>query len=539
MDYKVLYRKYRPDNFDSLVGQEYTTKTLKNIIKEGKISHAYIFTGPRGTGKTSSAKIFAKAINCPNATDGNPCNNCDFCKNANDNPDIIEIDAASNNSVDDIRELIENSKLVPSISKYKVYIIDEFHMLSTSAFNALLLTLEEPPSNVVFILATTDIQSVPITVLSRCQRFDFKPINNEVIVSRLKEVSEKEKINITDDALKEISYMSNGGLRDALSILDQISTNDCKIDADDVIKNFGSISSKKIEKLIEIFEHNDVKKMIDLLYQFKVDGIDYRILTEKVIYKFKNILIDLKTFKSNYSFKFDDIYNLILELSNSLGNIKNSIDPYIYIEIILVKYMNVSRETLGDETEKTTENKIENDSITDKPVKDNEEQRNKENHDKTNICSFNINTRINNCFANAKKEFLNKIKDKWNDFLIYESDANKAIMSFILDTEIVAASDKYAILTNKIESTAELINNNISSIEKDFSIFYNMKYKFVCLSEKNWKNEQKNYIFNVKNNIKYSIIEEAEENSNPIVNENTDELEKIAAEIFDSNIEIK
>lgn len=539
MDYKVLYRKYRPDNFDSLVGQEYTTKTLKNIIKEGKISHAYIFTGPRGTGKTSSAKIFAKAINCPNTTDGNPCNNCDFCKKANENPDIIEIDAASNNSVDDIRELIENSKLVPSISKYKVYIIDEFHMLSTSAFNALLLTLEEPPSNVVFILATTDIQSVPITVLSRCQRFDFKPINNEVIVGRLKEVSEKEKINITDDALKEISYMSNGGLRDALSILDQISTIDGKIDAEDVIKNFGSISSKKIENLIEIFEHNDVKKMIDLLNQFKVDGIDYRILTEKIIYKFKNILIDLKMFKSNYSFKFDDIYNLILELSNSLGNVRNSIDPYVFIEIIIIKYMNVSRETLDDKTEKTTENKIENDSITDEQVKDNEEQMNKENYEKTNTCSFNVNTRINNCFANAKKEFLNKIKDKWNDFLIYESDANKAIMSFILDTEIVAASDKYAILTNKIESTAELINNNISSIEKDFSIFYNMKYKFVCLSEKNWKNEQKNYIFNVKNNIKYSIIEEAEENSNPIVNENSDELEKIAAEIFDSNIEIK
>ena len=228
MDYKVLYRKYRPQDFDSVVGQEYTTQLLKNVIKDNKISHAYIFTGPRGTGKTSSAKIFARAINCLNPKDGNPCNECDLCKSFNENPDIIEIDAASNNGVDDIRELIDNSRLAPSISKYKVYIIDEFHMLSTSAFNALLLTLEEPPSNVVFILATTDIQSVPITVLSRCQRFDFKPITVENIVSRLSYVCKQEKIKISDDALNEIALMSNGGLRDALSILDQISSKDGK-----------------------------------------------------------------------------------------------------------------------------------------------------------------------------------------------------------------------------------------------------------------------------------------------------------------------
>ena len=220
MEYKVLYRKYRPQDFDSVVGQEYTTTLLKNIVKDDKISHAYIFTGPRGTGKTSSAKIFARAINCLDSKDGNPCNKCQNCKIANENPDIIEIDAASNNSVDDIRDLIENSRLAAAVSKYKVYIIDEFHMLSTSAFNALLLTLEEPPSNVVFILATTDIQSVPITVLSRCQRFDFRPISNEDIVERLKFVCKKEKIKISDEALDEISYMSNGGLRDALSILD-------------------------------------------------------------------------------------------------------------------------------------------------------------------------------------------------------------------------------------------------------------------------------------------------------------------------------
>ena len=184
----------------------------------GKSSHAYLFTGPRGTGKTSTAKIFSKALNCLNPRDGNPCNECSACLSFGSSPDIIELDAASNSGVDDIREIINNAKLVPSELKYKIYIIDEVHMLSTGAFNALLLTLEEPPEHVVFILATTEIQKVPITILSRCQRFDFKPINTNDMIDRLKKIAKDEKIKITDEALEEISTISAGGMRDALGI---------------------------------------------------------------------------------------------------------------------------------------------------------------------------------------------------------------------------------------------------------------------------------------------------------------------------------
>ena len=261
MDYKVLYRKYRPDDFSKIIGQSYTTNLLINAIKENKIAHAYIFTGPRGTGKTTTARVFAKAINCTDLKDGNPCNKCENCLSFGDNPDIIEIDAASNNGVDEIRELINNVKLSPSNLKYKVYIIDEFHMLSTSAFNALLLTLDDPPSNVVFILATTDIQNVPVTILSRCQRFDFKLITFDDLFKTLKNVSKEEKIKITDDALKEIAYLSNGGLRDALSYLDQISSQSDKIDADDVTNLFGGVSTKRIDELIDMFSNGDVDNL--------------------------------------------------------------------------------------------------------------------------------------------------------------------------------------------------------------------------------------------------------------------------------------
>lgn len=549
MEYKVLYRKYRPQNFDSLVGQEYTKTLLKNAIKNEHISHAYIFTGPRGTGKTSSAKIFAKALNCLNPKDGNPCNECETCKSFGTNPDIIEIDAASNNGVDEIREIINNVRLAPANSKYKVYIVDEFHMLSTSAFNALLLTLEEPPSNVVFILATTDIQSVPITVLSRCQRFDFKPIAVDDIVNRLNYVCNEEKIDITDAALKEIAYMSNGGMRDALSILDQISSRNTKIDVDDVTSNFGSISNKKVKEFMDVFTSGDVKGTLELLKEFKNNGIDVRILIEKLIDRIKSILIDIKLDNYNGILDFDMLYSMVFELNRVLQEIKSNIDPYNFLEIVILKYFPGNKISNKDVKAPVEGKKIVTaleieQKVEEKPTKENISQEIKESKESEinneapivneKKAHFNIDARINNTFVGAQKKYLLELKEKWDDFVIYESNANKLLLSYIVDTELVAASNNYAVLVNKINNTNDLINENIESVEKDFKIFFGREYKLVSISPKVWEEARNKYITNLKSGYKYTMMDDS-----IIIEENTSELEKLANEIFGNNYETK
>ena len=541
MDYQVLYRKYRPHDFDSLVGQEYTKKLLKNSVINNKFAHAYIFTGPRGTGKTSSAKIFAKAINCLHSVDGNPCNKCQNCVNFESSPDIIELDAASNNGVDDIREIINNVRLAPSSMKIKVYIIDEFHMLSTSAFNALLLTLEEPPKDVVFILATTDIQSVPITVLSRCQRFDFKPISMQDIENRLKYVCTEEKLKVTDDAIKEIAMMSNGGLRDALSILDQVAGNGEEIDVQDVIANFGGISNKKINQLLNYYENNNISELIDYINEIKNDGIDIKVLIDKIITRIKSILIDIKLDKYNGKLYFDNLYNLVFELNKLLTGERNGANYYDLLEIVFLKYINYfpGNNFVDKKAIKLTDSKKEMPAIKDAeeksvisaPVIEQAiiSQKNQV-QEKNKDIDFDIDIRINNTFVNAKKDYLNNIKSKWNDFVIYESNSNKAMISYLADTNIVAASDKYVILTNNLDITNDLINQNIKTLEKDFNLFFNGNYYLVAISPKKWELERNKYINNIKNGYKYEIID-----NDIIIKEDKSELEKIANEIFGNN----
>ncbi len=568
MSYKVLYRKYRPNDFNNVVGQDYTVEMLKNAISTGKHAHAYIFTGPRGTGKTSSAKIFAKALNCEHCIDGNPCNECSSCLAFKDSPDIIEIDAASNNGVDEIRELINNVKLVPSNFKYKVYIIDEVHMLTASAFNALLLTLEEPPSHVVFILATTDIQDVPITILSRCQRFDFKPVNKVAIVGRLKHVCAEESIKITDEALEEIALISAGGMRDALGMLDQLANDDTEITLEMVSDYFGSVSVKKIDELLTSIEENNVENLLEILKVVKESGTNYTVFIEKLISELRKTAIGIKSGKYKHDMYFDDIYSMIFDLNECLCNININIDPYVLIEIVLLKYINtgnsprlslgnnsslsstvsVKEEKVSDNSSKKTETKAKEKSLGNEKLPENKgvssssEQLDinvskKRVIHKKNSKKIDLNIRINNCFVECSRDVKVSFSKEWGSFVSSLLTKDKSLMSLLADTVILAASNTYVLVQSKIVSTNELINNSVSDIERYYEDYSGNKVRFAALTEELWQKEMENYRNNVKNGIKYSYIEEKEEVSNDSKVEeapNSNDIEDVARELFGS-----
>ena len=352
MSYQVLYRTYRPSRFDEVVGQEYIVKILKNTIKNKRIAHAYLFAGPRGTGKTTIAKLFAKAINCEDFNE-EACDNCPSCLafKENNHPDIIELDAASNNSVDDIREIIEQVPYSPIVGKYKVYIIDEVHMLSSSAFNALLKTLEEPPAHVVFILATTDPQKIIPTVLSRCQRYNFSKISNLNMEKKMVEILNKEHLQYEDKALDEVAMLAEGGMRDALSILEQVlSYNNDGIFLEDVQRIFGlSTKEEKVELLIKI--HNDLTGSINLLRQMYDSGIDPKRLCIDLLEIIKESLIysdDQNETLLNKLSKFDcmnildvvsvnDLLSDITYLEEALNKARSNQSFLTYLELAEVK----------------------------------------------------------------------------------------------------------------------------------------------------------------------------------------------------------
>ena len=338
MSYTALYRKYRPSSFSEMVGQEHITKTLRNQIISQRVGHAYLFNGGRGTGKTSAAKILARAVNCLNPKDGEPCNECEICKAAISGSltDIVEMDAASNNSVEDIRTIREEVNFLPTLAKYRVYIIDEVHMLSTGAFNALLKTLEEPPEHVKFILATTEPQKLPATILSRCQRFDFKKISPENIVKRLKIICEDGKIDITEEALNIISILAEGAMRDALSILERcMQDGDNKIDEDKVKDLIGIPKFDAVNEITKnIIEYN-IEDSLNSINKILSDGKDLNNIIWEIIKYLKDLLLYKTTenkglYSENEVIKMSELSVVVskerlVSLINELSKLENEI----------------------------------------------------------------------------------------------------------------------------------------------------------------------------------------------------------------------
>lgn len=364
MSYKALYRKYRSQDFDELVGQDAVVKTLMNALKKGKISHAYLFSGPRGTGKTSVARLFAKALNCRDGI-GNICNSCPSCLEINENkhPDVIEIDAASNSGVDEVRNLIEKVKYSPIEGRYKVYIIDEVHMMTTSAFNALLKTLEEPPSYVVFILCTTEPYKLLPTIISRCQRYEFKKIKDEDLAKLINGVLDKERVSATTEAVNLIIELANGGARDALSILDQIiAYSGTKITEEDIEKVFGLTSSEEKINLLKLIKKNDTLNVLNTYHEFIKRNVDVSRFINETLNLLKDALIYLKTLNKDLltSTNLEKIIqlcnllnedevnayiNLFMECNKEL---KSSANPLFTFEIYLLKLCSYKKEIVNN-----------------------------------------------------------------------------------------------------------------------------------------------------------------------------------------------
>ena len=529
--YQALYRKYRPSNFDEVVGQKIVVNTLINAIENNKISHAYIFFGPRGTGKTSIAKIFAKTINCEHPENHIPCNNCSNCIDYNNKKtvDIIEIDAASNNGVDEIRNLKSNVNLVPNSSKYKVYIIDEVHMLSTSAFNALLKTLEEPPKYVIFILATTELYKVPETIVSRCQNFDFGRITITNIVERLSYICEHETIKIDNDALKLIAIYSNGGMRDAIGLLDQLSSyKDGNIRVADVEDICGLISNEQIFELLNCLLENNLKKIINMLVKYNEDGKNLLILFEKIVEIFKNLLIynnasdyfdsdELKQKYEKYTSKIEEnnIYLIIDELNNSIKNMRFENNKLLLSQLCLIKINSMLNGNKHIVKKEIVEKQInfEEEKIS-QEIKTGNIMNNKKSSELINLSNFNEfkKIRINNTLATFNRkdllEFKNKIC-KIKDYM--SSEKYGSIVSLLLDGELKAKGNNYIIYAYSDNKLSDFFNNSIKDIELFMKEIFNEQYKMISVSLSDWEIIKKDFNNSLKNGEKkYVLMKEVE-----------------------------
>ncbi|MEG1870715.1 MAG: DNA polymerase III subunit gamma/tau [Peptostreptococcaceae bacterium] len=497
--HKALYRAYRPQTFKDVVGQEHIVRTLKNQIQNNNVGHAYLFCGTRGTGKTSTAKIFARAVNCENSIDEEPCNQCEVCKDIlNDNiMDVIEIDAASNNSVDDIREIRENVKYTPAKCKYKVYIIDEVHMLSQGAFNALLKTLEEPPSYVIFILATTEPHKIPATILSRCQRFDFKRVTVKDMACRMKEICDDVDIEVDDRALNLIARNSQGALRDALSILDQcMSFSDGNIEYKDVVDLLGTVNVEQLFEMAEYVINEDTKKCLAILNEFVIWGKDIKNLIDDLIDHFRNLMvckvskdldeiislpeeiIDQLKDQAN-TIEIDEIIRILNVLSTTQDTIKSSSNPRVLAEVSIMKLSQpmfddskealLKRISILEDVIRSGNIKVSNGTVNEETVATKEANKQEE---KEEIY-----------YEEVKSEDIKLIESSWENILMHiKKDKNMPVYAILREAKdfninsnnlYVIFDDSFAFAKNKLSNanTLAYIESVVrETINRSFSI---------------------------------------------------------------------
>ncbi|ESU34577.1 DNA polymerase III subunit gamma/tau [Bacillus sp. 17376] len=524
--YQALYRVWRPQQFIDVVGQEHVTTTLQNALLQQKISHAYLFSGPRGTGKTSAAKILAKAVNCEKAPTAEPCNDCDACRGITDGsiPDVIEIDAASNNGVEEIRDIRDKVKYAPNVVKYKVYIIDEVHMLSIGAFNALLKTLEEPPKHVIFILATTEPHKIPLTIISRCQRFDFKRITAQAIVGRMKQIVEESGVDCDDKALQVISRAAEGGMRDALSLLDQaISFSQDTVTIEDALTVTGTVSQNFLNQLARAIHERNAAAGLEALEELLLQGKDPARFIEDLIFFYRDMLLYKAAPALEESMErvmldedFQElanqvepakIYELIEILNKAQQEMRWTNHPRIFLEVAIVKLCQL-------ENQNPSSNNIQVEPLL-RRIEQLEEklaqfQQNPgmaasepaaaaKKAPRPNRKGFQAPTgKINEVLKSATKANLHTIKGRWGDLLeMLAANQMRSQAALLNEAEPVAASDEAVVIKFKYEIHCQMAMENtrfteiVSGAMNDYT---GKRMQLIGVPEDQWLKIRENFI---------------------------------------------
>ena len=561
--YQALYRKYRPTVFDDVVGQNIVVNTLKNAINYNHINHAYLFSGPRGTGKTTIAKIFARSVNCLEPIDGVACGKCKNClySFSKECMDIIEIDAASNNGVDEIRELRSKVGILPSELKYKVYIIDEVHMLSIGAFNALLKTIEEPPEHVIFILATTDPQKIPATIISRCQWYSFKKISNGDIVKRLTEIVNDENIKVDEKVLEKIAQASDGGLRDAIGLLDKLRAY-CtdEITLDDFYEINGEVNEEELKKLEKLIFSFDVSEVLSLIEKYYRDGKNLVQVVKQLMILIKDELFNHYINSDELIFEEFELVNFLNLLNEHLVELKKADDVKLSIEIFLLHYMNEHKIPKTEPNEdiqpqpKSTEEvyirpKKEEKTISTEAVVKQKEIKTlstevvQKNNEQTKKYEELMLIRSKNTMIEAVKDELNKETSNLVKLNDYTFDPNNGYLACeLLDGKVRASSPKNIIISYDYEGIVDKLSNHFNKLND----FYNEKTgsfkKIAFITTTKWNELKQEYINFHKQGKQFEYQEEPILNSSQEdvkINNESDDLINQTIEMFGDLVEVE